>query len=144
MNTSDRTRRTWIAALAMALAAAAFTGHAAAPGLLGREFSPNTTLVDEPFYALAALLPSARAVPVVGNLLAAPMLFLSSASAPLEVMPSAVQRAAQFNPLQHAVTLLRGAWFGEPWSALAASTTIVAGLLVVAAAFAAWRFRWGP
>ena len=27
-------------------------GHAAAPSLLGREFSLNTTLLDEPFYAL--------------------------------------------------------------------------------------------
>jgi hypothetical protein len=27
-------------------------GHAAAPALLGREFSLNTTLLDEPFYAL--------------------------------------------------------------------------------------------
>ena len=26
-------------------------GHVAPPGLLGREFTPNTTLLDEPFYA---------------------------------------------------------------------------------------------
>jgi hypothetical protein len=67
-------------------------------------------------YALAALLPNARTVPVVGNVLAVPMLFLSGATAPLEVMPEAVQRAAAFNPLYHAVALLRGAWFGEPWA----------------------------
>jgi ABC-2 type transport system permease protein len=95
-------------------------------------------------YALAAVLPSARAVPVVGNVLVVPMLFLSGATAPLEVMPAAVQRAAQFNPMYHAVTLLRGAWFGEPWSVLAASAAVIAGLLVVSAAFAAWRFRWEP
>jgi len=95
-------------------------------------------------YALAALLPNARAVPVVGNVLAVPMLFLSGATAPLEVMPAAVQRSAQLNPLYHAVTLLRGAWFGEPWGVLAASAAVVAGLLVFAAAFAAWRFRWDP
>jgi ABC-2 type transport system permease protein len=95
-------------------------------------------------YALAALLPNARAVPVVGNVLAVPMLFLSGATAPLEVMPAAVQRVAQLNPLYHAVTLLRGAWFGEPWSALAGSAAVIMGLLVGAAAFAAWRFRWDP
>ncbi|MFU8889329.1 MAG: ABC transporter permease [Trueperaceae bacterium] len=93
-------------------------------------------------YALAALLPNARAVPVVGNVLVVPMLFLSGATAPLEVMPAAVQRAAQYNPLYHAVALLRGAWFGESWSALAASVAVVAGLLVGGAAFAARRFRW--
>ena len=93
-------------------------------------------------YALAALLPNARTVPVVGNLLAVPMLFLSGATAPLEVMPEAVQRAAALNPLRHAVALLRGAWFGEPWSALATETVVVTGLLLAAAALAAWRFRW--
>lgn len=93
-------------------------------------------------YALAALLPNARVVPLVGNLLAVPMLFLSGATAPLEVMPEAVQRAAQFNPLHHAVALLRGAWFGEPWSALAGSAAVILGLAVVSAAIAAPRFRW--
>ena len=93
-------------------------------------------------YALAALLPNARTVPVVGNVLAVPMLFLSGATAPLELMPAAVQRAAGFNPLHHAVALLRGAWFGEPWAALAGSAAVVAGLLIVAAAIAAARFRW--
>ena len=93
-------------------------------------------------YALAALLPNARTVPVVGNVLAVPMLFLSGATAPLEVMPEAVRRTAELNPLQHAVALLRGAWFGEPWSGLAASTAVVAGLLVVSAMVAAARFRW--
>lgn len=93
-------------------------------------------------YALAALLPNARTVPVVGNVLAVPMLFLSGATAPLEVMPEAVRRAAEFNPLQHAVALLRGAWFGEPWSGVVMSATVVAGLLVAGAAIAAARFRW--
>ncbi|MBW6454521.1 MAG: ABC transporter permease [Trueperaceae bacterium] len=57
--------------------------------------------------------------------------------------PLVVVGAAQLNPLYHAVTLLRGAWFGESWSAVAGSAAaVIAGLLVVAAAFAAWRFRW--
>jgi len=93
-------------------------------------------------YALAALLPNARTVPVVGNVLAVPMLFLSGATAPLEVMPEAVRRVAEFNPLLHTVTLLRGAWFGEPWSALASSVAVVAGLLVAGSAIAAARFNW--
>jgi ABC-2 type transport system permease protein len=93
-------------------------------------------------YALAALLPNARTVPVVGNLLAVPMLFLSGATAPLELMPDAVQRAAGFNPLQHAVALLRGAWFGDPWAGLVGSAAVLVGLVVVATVIAAVRFRW--
>jgi ABC-2 type transport system permease protein len=76
------------------------------------------------------------------NVLAVPMLFLSGATAPLELMPEAVQRAAAFNPLQHAVALLRGAWFGEPWAGLAGSAAVLVGMMVVAAAIAAARFRW--
>jgi ABC-2 type transport system permease protein len=93
-------------------------------------------------YALAAILPTARAALVVGNLLAIPMLFLSGATAPLDLMPEAVRQAARLNPVHHAVALLSGAWRGEPWSSLAAETAVVGGLLVVAGAFAAWRFRW--
>lgn len=93
-------------------------------------------------YALAAILPTARSALVVGNLLALPMLFLSGATAPLEVMPEGVRQAAMLNPLNHAVSLLRGAWQGAPWSDLMVETTVVATLLVAAAAFAAWRFRW--
>jgi ABC-2 type transport system permease protein len=93
-------------------------------------------------HALAALLPNARSVPLAGNLLALPMLFLSGATAPLEIMPAGVQRAAQFNPLHHMVTLLRASWLGEPWSDVALSLAVVTGLLVVSAALAAMRFRW--
>ncbi len=95
-------------------------------------------------YALAALLPSSRVVPVVGNLLAVPMLFLSGATAPLEVMPAAVQRAAELNPLHHAVALLRGAWFGEPWADVVVSAMVLVLLSIVAVTIAAARFRWEP
>ena len=93
-------------------------------------------------YALAALLPSSRSTLVVGNLLAMPMLFLSGATAPLEVMPQAVRDVAAFNPLLHAVTLLRGAWNGEPWSGLVISAAAVFALFAAASALAVVRFRW--
>ncbi len=93
-------------------------------------------------YALAAVLPSSRSALVVGNLLAIPMLFLSGATAPLEVMPRGVRDAAAFNPLLRAVTLLRGAWNGEPWEGLALEVAAVALLLVVATVVAVVRFRW--
>jgi len=93
-------------------------------------------------YGLASVLPSSRSTLVVGNLLAIPMLFLSGATAPLEVMPQGVRDVAALNPLHHAVSLLRGAWLGEPWSGLLVETAAVAGLLVVAAAVAVARFRW--
>jgi len=66
----------------------------------------------------------------------------TGATAPLEVMPQGVRAVAALNPLHHAVSLLRGAWLGEPWSGLLVETAAVAGLLVVAAAVAVARFRW--
>ncbi len=93
-------------------------------------------------YALAAVLPSSRRTLIVGNLLALPMLFLSGATAPLEVMPQGVRDVAAFNPLLHAVTLLRGAWNGEPCSSLVIEVAAVVALFVVAALVAVVRFRW--
>jgi hypothetical protein len=57
-------------------------------------------------------------------------------------MPDGVRAVAALDPLRHAVALLRGAWLGEPWSALWAETAVVAALLVVAAVVAVARFRW--
>ena len=93
-------------------------------------------------YALAAVLPSSRSTLIVGNLLAVPMLFLSGATAPLEVMPQGVRDVAAFNPLLHAVTLLRGAWNGEPCSSLVIEVAAVVALFVAAALVAVARFRW--
>jgi ABC-type uncharacterized transport system permease subunit len=59
-------------------------------------------------YALVGLVPSARAVVTIGNVVLYPLVIFSGAVVPLEVMPDTVRSISRFLPLTHLVALLRG------------------------------------
>jgi len=71
------------------------------------------------------------------------MIFLSGATVPLEVMPESVRHISTFVPLTYAVRLLRGMWFGEPWSEHMLDVAVLVGLLLVCGTLASRFFRWG-
>ena len=93
-------------------------------------------------YLIAGLAPTARVAQTVGMVAAFPMMFLSGATIPLETMPETVRNVSRFIPLTHVVTLMRGLWFGEGWGQHLTEVAVLAGLLVVGTAVAAWSFRW--
>jgi len=93
-------------------------------------------------YLIAGLAPGARTAQVVGMVIFYPMMFLSGASIPLEVMPETIQRLADFLPLTYVVRLLRGLWFGDAWGEHLLETAVLAGVLLVCTALAARFFRW--
>ncbi len=93
-------------------------------------------------YLIAAVAPTARTAQVIGMVVFYPMMFLSGATIPLAVMPESVRRIAQFLPLTYAVRLLKGLWFGEPWSDFLLATAVLLGVLVVCTALSARLFRW--
>jgi ABC-2 type transport system permease protein len=93
-------------------------------------------------FVIASLAPSARVAQTVGMVLAYPMMFLSGATIPLEVLPVGVQRIADFLPLTYVVRLMRGLWVGEPWSNLWPEVVVLTGMLVVCSAISARFFRW--
>ncbi len=93
-------------------------------------------------YLIAGLAPGARTAQVVGMVVFYPMMFLSGASIPLEVMPETIQRIADFLPLTYVVRLLRGLWFGDAWGEHLLETAVLAGVLLACTALAARFFRW--
>jgi ABC-2 type transport system permease protein len=93
-------------------------------------------------YLIASVAPNARTAQVVSLVLFYPMLFLSGASIPLEIMPAGIRQVANVLPLTYVVKLLRGLWFGEPWGQHLLETAVLGGMLVVGAALAARFFRW--
>lgn len=93
-------------------------------------------------YLIAGLAPNARAAQVIGMVLLYPMLFLSGAGIPLEVMPDSIRAISDYLPLTYVVRLLRGLWFGESWGSLLLETGVLLGVLVVCTAIAARVFRW--
>jgi len=93
-------------------------------------------------FVIASLAPTARVAQVVGMVVYYPMLFLSGASLPQEIMPEGIRNASRFLPLTHVVNLLQGMWFGEALSEHLVEVAVLVGVLVLGAIIAAWTFRW--
>jgi ABC-2 type transport system permease protein len=93
-------------------------------------------------YLIASIVPGARTAQVVGMVIFYPMMFLSGASVPLEVMPETVRRISDFIPLTYVVSLIRGLWFGNGWGEHLTEVIVLGGVLVVCAGLAARFFRW--
>lgn len=93
-------------------------------------------------FLIAGLAPTARIAQTVGMVIAFPMMFLSGATIPLEILPATVRELARFIPLTYVVTLLRGSWIGEAWSEHLTEVIVLVGLLVVGTAISAKTFRW--
>lgn len=91
-------------------------------------------------YILASVAPSPRVAQVVGNILYFPMMFLSGAAIPLDVMGDGMKRVAQLLPMTHMITLLQDLWFGNGWNVTAVSIMGIA--LLVGAAISSQVFRW--
>jgi ABC-2 type transport system permease protein len=93
-------------------------------------------------FLIAGLSPTARIAQAVGMVIAFPMMFLSGATIPLEVLPASVRGITRFIPLTYVVTLMRGLWAGETWSKHLTEVLVLVGLLVVGTVISAKTFRW--
>src|SRR5512136_2163336 len=82
-------------------------------------------------FVLAGLMPTARTAQVVGMVLLYPMLFLSGAGFPRELLPEAIKKVSTFLPLTYVVNLLRGLWVGEVWVEHILDVAVLSGVLVV-------------
>ena len=93
-------------------------------------------------FVLAGLLPTARTAQIVVMVFFYPMIFLSGATLPREILPESIRKFAQVLPLTHVVTLLRGIWTGEPWGKHVVEVGILSALLVAGISISAKTFRW--
>ena len=93
-------------------------------------------------FILAGIMPTARTAQVVAMVLLYPMLILSGAAWPRELMPAAVQGVSTFLPLTYVVNLLRGLWVGEPWGIHLLDIGVLAGMLLLGIVISVKTFRW--
>jgi len=93
-------------------------------------------------YMIASLVPTARMAQAVGMVIFFPMMFLSGAGMPLQLLPEVLRKVSDYLPLSYVVRLIQGLWFGEAWSSLWLPTLVLAGILVVGTALATRFFRW--
>jgi ABC-2 type transport system permease protein len=93
-------------------------------------------------FILAGLAPTARTAQVVGMVMLYPMLFLSGAGFPRELLPEAIKKISNYLPLTSVVNLLRGLWIGEAWSLHLTEVIVLVILLVVGVMVSIKTFRW--
>jgi ABC-2 type transport system permease protein len=93
-------------------------------------------------FIIAGTMPNARAAQVVGMVLLYPMIYLSGASFPREMLPETIRRISTFLPLTYVVNLLRGLWIGESWSLHLLDAGVLAVMLVVGVVVSVKLFRW--
>ena len=91
---------------------------------------------------LASVVSSARAAQAVGMAVFYPMIFLSGAAIPRELLPDGMQRVAVVLPLTHVVTILRALWNGEEWSRHLGAIAALGVLTAVSSTVAVRIFRW--
>jgi ABC-2 type transport system permease protein len=92
---------------------------------------------------IAAIAKSERAAVAIANAVYFPMLFVSGATVPLEIMPAGVRNFSRFVPLGACVHALRFAWFGTGGIGTIGPELIVLTISIAAGLFAAPRvFSW--
>ncbi|HEX2907201.1 MAG TPA: ABC transporter permease [Phototrophicaceae bacterium] len=93
-------------------------------------------------FILAGIMPTARTAQVVALVLLYPMLILSGAAWPRELMPDTIQSLSACLPLTYVVNLLHGLWLGEPWSNHLLDVAVLVGMLLLGVIVSAKTFRW--
>lgn len=91
-------------------------------------------------FLLSGILTTSRTATAVGNALLFPMIFLSGAALPRQILPENIQQFGDFLPLTHVVNLIQGLWFGGDWNGT--SLLVVLGVMLLAGLAATRTFRW--
>jgi ABC-2 type transport system permease protein len=128
-------------AVLIGVAAAGFGLHLpAAPGGVAAAYVLGGVAIFAVGFLLASLLPTARAANTVGFVVYFPMIFLSGAAIPREMIPGGMRRIAEVLPLTHVVDGLRDSWSGAGTPVLALA--VLGAIIGIAASLAARVFRW--
>ncbi|MFQ5604926.1 MAG: ABC transporter permease [bacterium] len=93
-------------------------------------------------FVLSGFTPTARSAQIIAMVLFYPMLFLSGATIPREILPETVKTYAQILPLTHVVNLLRGLWVGHGWHEHLLELAVLAGMLIIGVMISVKTFRW--
>jgi ABC-2 type transport system permease protein len=93
-------------------------------------------------YLIASVVPTSRIAQAVGMVIFFPMMFLSGAGLPLQLLPEGLQKVSDFLPMSYVVRLIQGLWFGDSWVDLRISVLVLFGMLVAGTLLSSRVFRW--
>jgi ABC-2 type transport system permease protein len=93
-------------------------------------------------FLIASVVPTARFAQPIGTIVLYPMLGVSGLFVPVASLPAGLQAVAHVMPLTYAVSLMRGIWLGDAWTAHLGDLAGLAVVFGVCTALSARVFRW--
>jgi ABC-2 type transport system permease protein len=93
-------------------------------------------------FVIASLVPTARFAQPIGAALLYPMVGLSGLFVPIDSMPPLLWIVARVQPLTYAVSLLKGIWIGEAFTAHLGDIAALAVWAIVFLVVSGRWFRW--
>jgi ABC-2 type transport system permease protein len=91
---------------------------------------------------IAGVSKNGKSATAIANLIYFPMLFLSGATFPYEMLPDGIKTFSNILPLTHGVKLMRGAWFGEPILDYSLEIAILFFATAICTFFSIKFFKW--
>jgi ABC-2 type transport system permease protein len=91
---------------------------------------------------VGGLAPNIKAAGIISSLLYFPMLIFSGTTLPFEVMPSALQKAADLLPLTQGIKLMKAASLGLPMDGILIPVVVMGAIAVICISLALRFFKW--
>lgn len=91
---------------------------------------------------IASLSKNAKIAQTVGMVVSFPMMFLSGAGIPIEMMPDAMDKVTKIMPLSYCVSMMRDIWNQATFLDLAGDSLILLAVSVVFTILTAITFKW--
>ena len=91
---------------------------------------------------VGGIAPDMKTASVLASVLYFPMLIFSGATLPYEVMPSALQKAADILPLTQGIKMLKAASLGFPMESVWISMAIMFVFMIICGGIAVRFFKW--
>lgn len=133
-----------LSGLAVFAVSALFFGYSMTGQLL--PFLLSYLLVTLAIYGMGMLIASVSPTIKMANLLCTivyfPMLFLSGATVPYEILPTAMQRVVDFLPLTQGIKLLKGFSLGLEVGSVLLPLCVMGGIAVICIALSVKLFKW--
>lgn len=93
-------------------------------------------------FLIASIAPNMKAANGIANFVYFPMLFLTGATIPIELMPASIQKVAQFLPVTHAVEAMKQVWLGGSISSVQTNILILVIIMIVCFVLSFKLFKW--
>ena len=91
---------------------------------------------------IASISPNSKTSNIISYLVYFPMLFLSGATLPMEMMPKSIVMISKALPLSYGVNLLKGVWLGDMLSSHIVDIVVLTSVFIICTTIALVSFKW--